>query len=113
MEKGERIAEKYIAGGMDFNLPDGTVVRSSNITPDKQTGIGTWTEQQFIARFKLYSDSTFIPYAVGPGDFKTVMPWTSYTHMEEHDLKALYAYLQSIPVVSNTVVKFEQREKSE
>jgi mono/diheme cytochrome c family protein len=113
MDKGERLADKFAAGGFEFNLPDGTVVRSSNITPDKQTGIGAWTEQQFIARFKLYSDSTFTPYEVGPGDFKTVMPWTSYTHMKETDLKALYAYLQSIPAVSNKVVKFEQREKAQ
>ncbi len=111
MDKGERIAEKFAAGGFEFNLPDGTVVRSSNITPDKETGIGAWTEQQFVARFKLYSDSTFTPYEVGAGDFKTVMPWTSYTHMEETDLKALYAYLQSIPAISNKVVKFDQREK--
>jgi hypothetical protein len=33
--------------------------------------------------------------------------------MEETDLKALYAYLQSIPAVNNNVVKFEQREKTE
>lgn len=113
MVKGERIADKFVAGGMEFNLPDGTVLRSANITPDKQTGIGAWTEKQFIARFKMYSDSTYVPYKVGPKEFKTIMPWTSYTHMEEHDLKAIFAYLQTVPAVSNTVVKFEEREKTE
>jgi mono/diheme cytochrome c family protein len=113
MEKGERMANKFAAGGFEFNLPDGTVVRSSNLTPDKETGIGNWTEQQFIARFKLYSDSTYVPHKVGPGDFKTVMPWTSYTGMEDYDLKAIYAYLQTLPAVKNQVVKFEEREKAE
>lgn len=113
MNKGERIAEKFIAGGMEFNLPDGTVLRSANITPDKLTGIGAWTEAQFVARFKMYSDSTYAPYKVGAGEFKTLMPWSAYTHMEEHDLKALYAYLQTVPAVENKVVKFEEREKTE
>lgn len=113
MDKGERIADKFIAGGMEFNLPDGTVLRSSNITPDKVTGIGAWTEQQFIARFKLYSDSTYVPYKVGPGEFKTIMPWSAYTKMDERDLKALFAYLQTVPAVDNKIVKFEEREKTE
>lgn len=113
MEKGERIADKFAAGGMEFNLPDGTVVRSANLTPDKQTGLGNWTEKQFVARFKLYSDSTYVSYKVGPGEFKTLMPWTAYTNMEEQDLKAIFVYLQSIPAVTNQVIKFEEREKSE
>ena len=39
------------AGGMEF-LETGYRVRSANITPDADTGIGTWTEQQFIDKFK-------------------------------------------------------------
>lgn len=113
MVKGERIADKFVAGGMEFNLPDGTVLRSANITPDKVTGIGAMTETQFVARFKLYSDSTYVPYKVGPGEFKTIMPWTSYANMDEQDLKAIYAYLQTVPAVSNKIVKFEVREKTE
>jgi mono/diheme cytochrome c family protein len=113
MDKGERIADKFVAGGMEFNFPDGTVVRSSNITPDKLTGIGAWTEKQFIARFKMYSDSTYVPYKVGPGEFKTVMPWSAYTKMDEQDLRAIFAYLQTVQSVSNKVVKFEEREKTE
>jgi mono/diheme cytochrome c family protein len=113
MEKGERIAGKFVAGGMEFNLPGGTVLRSANITPDKVTGIGAWTEKQFIARFKMYSDSTYAPYKVEPGEFNTLMPWTSYTNMEDLDLKAVFAYLQTVPAVSNKVVKFEVREKTE
>ena len=110
MDKGERIADKFAAGSFDFKLPDGTVVRSANITPHKQTGIGNWTEQQFVSRFKMYSDSTYVPYKVGPGEFKTMMPWQAYSNMDEQDIKALYAYLRTIPAVDNQVIKFEQLE---
>lgn len=111
MDKGQRIQEKYMAGGFEFPLPDGTVVRSVNLTPDKQTGLGNWTEEQFISRFKMYSDSTYVPQTVGPGDFKTVMPWSEYTHLKEGDLKAIFAYLKTIPAVNNSVERFEVLKK--
>lgn len=110
MDKGKPLEGKYLAGGLEFNLPDGTVLRSANITPDKQTGIGNWTEEYFISRFKMYSDSAYVRHKVGPKEFKTLMPWFSYTNMETHDLKAIYAYLQTVPAVNNQVVKFEDRE---
>jgi mono/diheme cytochrome c family protein len=107
-EQGQPIEGKYLAGGFEFPFPDGTVVRSLNITPHKETGIGTWTEQQFVACFKQYSDSTYTPHPVQNGDFKTVMPWLFYTHMKQEDLKAIFAYLQSVPPVENKVEKFEK-----
>ena len=42
------------AGGSEFPLPGGGIVRSANITPESDTGIGTWTEQQFIDKFKAF-----------------------------------------------------------
>jgi len=96
----------YMAGGFEFPFPDSTEVRSPNLTPDKATGIGSWTAQQFIERFRFFSDSTFVPYTVKPGQFKTVMPWTFYAGMKEEDLRAIFAYLQSLPAVKNPVVKF-------
>ena len=113
MDKGVPIEGKFAAGGFEFNLPDGMVLRSANLTPDKQTGLGNWTEQQFVTRFKMYSDSTYMSYKVEPGQFQTLMPWMAYTNMEEHDLKAIFAYLQSLPPVNNHVVRFEEREKTE
>jgi mono/diheme cytochrome c family protein len=107
-EQGQPIEEKFLAGGFEFPFPDGTVVRSLNITPDKETGIGTWTEQQFVSRFKQYSDSTYTPHLVANGEFKTVMPWLYYTHMKEEDLKAIFAYLQTVPPIENKVQKFEK-----
>jgi len=110
-ENGQAIKGKFLAGGFEFPFPDGTVVRSPNITPDKETGIGTWTEQQFIERFKVFADSTYVPQTVRPGDFKTVMPWFFYAKASEEDLQALFAYLRTVPPVQNNVQKFERREK--
>ena len=51
---GSRSPAATIAGGFEFKLPGGGIVRSANITPDADTGIGTWTEQQFVDKFKAF-----------------------------------------------------------
>jgi len=105
-DKGNPIAGMELAGGFEFPLPSGGVVRSSNITPDKETGIGSWTEAAFVSRFKRYADSTYVPQTIAKGTFNTIMPWTMYKNMAEQDLKDLYAYLQRVKPVSNRVDKF-------
>ncbi len=104
MQKGKYIENEGYAGNQEFILPTGTV-RSANITPDTTTGIGAWTEETFLLRFKAYGDSTFVPYEVKEG-FNTVMPWIIYAHMDEYDLKAIYAYLRTIKPVKKQVIKF-------
>lgn len=101
-EKGQLLDGMHFAGGFDFKLPMGTVT-SPNITPDKATGIGTWNEDMFVARFKQYADSNYIPQKVGENDFQTVMPWTMYAGMEENDLRAMFAYLRSLEPINNPV----------
>ncbi len=103
--KGEFIGEPY-AGGMVFELGNGRILTSPNITPHKSTGIGMMTEDAFINRFLAYQDSGYSPAQVGPTDFQTVMPWTMYSGMKTEDLKAIYAYLQSLPPVDNKIEKF-------
>lgn len=104
-EKGSPIMEKYFAGGFEFKLPGFGIVRSANLTPSS-TGIGNWTEEQFLNRFKMYADSSYTPHDVKSGEFQTVMPWTMYATMKEEDLKAIYAFLQSLDPIENTVQKF-------
>jgi mono/diheme cytochrome c family protein len=105
VDKGSKIAGTEYGGGMEFSMPAG-VVRSPNITGDKATGIGNWSEQEFIKRFKMYVDSSYVPHPVGPKDMNTPMPWTMYGHMEEQDLKAIFAYLQSLEPISHKVERF-------
>lgn len=111
VDKGQPVKGKFLAGGFEFPFPDGTLVRSPNITPDNETGIGIWTESEFIARFRVFADSTHVTQTVKPGDFKTVMPWFLYAKAKEEDLKALFAYLRTVPPVQNKIVQFELREK--
>ena len=103
---GGKVVGEYLAGGFEFAFPDGSVLRSSNITPHKSTGIGFWNENFFVNRFKAYTDSSYIPEKVNPGDFQSVMPWIMYGGMDEDDLKAIYDYLQSVPEVENVVERF-------
>lgn len=92
------------AGGMRFHLPDMTI-QSANITPDKATGIGNWTEQQFVNKFKSNDPATHAYRKVGNGDMKTVMPWTMLAGMDETDIKSIYQYLRTIKPINHPVEK--------
>lgn len=102
---GQIIRELAFSGGREFGFPDGSVVRSLNITPH-ETGIGSWTEEAFVERFKMYADSAYTAPPVGPGEFNTIMPWLMYADMEEDDLRAVYAYLKSVTPIENKVERF-------
>jgi mono/diheme cytochrome c family protein len=98
--------EKAFAGGREFNLPSGLLV-TPNITPHPETGIGNWTKDAFVARFKAYDmENGYVPPIVGPDEFNTIMPWTMYAGMDETDLEAIYTYLHSLEGIENQVVKF-------
>jgi mono/diheme cytochrome c family protein len=109
-DKGQIIMESAFAGGREFHFPNGAVVRSANITPDKETGLGTWTKESFIQRFKSYADSSYVIPTVSPDEFNTIMPWTMYAKMKEQDLAAIYAYLQTVKPIASTVTKFTAAE---
>lgn len=103
-DKGEFIEGMDFAGGRDFNMPGG-VLSSANITPDKETGIGLWTKEIFLARFKAYEDKHKLP-KVNKGEFQTIMPWSMYGAMKVEDLSAIYNYLKTVKPVKNQVTKF-------
>lgn len=104
-DKGKFVGEPF-AGGFEFKFPDGTVVTSMNITPDV-TGIGNWDKETFISRFKMYTDSGYVPQKVKDGEFKTVMPWSMYAGMSTEDLEAIFAYLKTLKPVNSTVERFK------
>ena len=107
-KNGQIVPELAYSGGREFKLPNG-VLQSANITPDPETGIGSWDEQTFVARFKAFSD----PDAAAPvaeNEPNTLMPWAMYAGMEETDLEAIYVYLQSLEPISNKVVTFAAAE---
>jgi mono/diheme cytochrome c family protein len=80
------------SGGRKYDGPFGTVY-SSNITPDRQTGIGDWTDEQIITAIRLGrrpSGERLIP----------VHPYTVFNGMAEEDLRALVAFLRSLPAIN-------------
>jgi hypothetical protein len=105
-EKGQKIKGMELAGGFEFKLGNGTMIRSTNITPDIETGIGNLTEEGFISRFKTYADTSYKPNTVEPGSYNTIMPWLMYSGMEKDDLAAIYTYLRTVLPIKNKVQKF-------
>ena len=79
------------AGGLAFRTPFGTLY-STNITPDKETGVGNYTDQDFLNAVQrgVRPDGTHLYPA---------MPFPSYTYMTDHDALAIKAYLFSLPAV--------------
>jgi mono/diheme cytochrome c family protein len=70
---------------------------TSNLTPDRVTGIGAWTEQLFMASIRNGKKS-------GTGrELLPPMPWRMYAKLSDDDLKAIYAYLRTVPAVANRV----------
>jgi hypothetical protein len=106
VKQGQIIEELAFSGGREFMFPDGSICRTPNITPDKETGIGSWTNELFIRKFKVYNDSTYVSPTVGMGEYNSIMPWTMYAGMTEEDLTAIFAYLQTLSPVKNSVSKF-------
>jgi mono/diheme cytochrome c family protein len=82
-----------LAGGRAIETPFGTFL-SPNITPDKKTGIGGWSDEEFLNALWLGTrpdGSRYFP----------AFPYTSYTGASETDLLAIKAYLMSIEPVDN------------
>lgn len=70
---------------------------AANLTPDKQTGLGDWDEQDFIKTMRSGQH-------LGMGrEILPPMPWQSLSKLTDQDLKAIFAYLQSLPAVPNLV----------
>ena len=85
-----------MAGGRAIESPMGTIW-ASNITPDKETGIGSWSMDQFRA--------AMVDGIGGHGQqLYPAMPYENYRYMSESDLRALYDYLQTeVKPVHNVV----------
>jgi mono/diheme cytochrome c family protein len=104
-DQGTPIPGMEFAGGMEI-VETGYRVRVANITPDASTGIGSWTEQQFIDKFKAFETATNTTLAEHERAQNTPMPMTMYAGMAREDLSAIFAYLRTIKPVTNRVEKF-------
>ncbi|HYG39640.1 MAG TPA: c-type cytochrome [Cytophagales bacterium] len=105
-ENGQFNIAMAFAGGNEFPLQGFGIVRSMNITPDKETGIGTWTEEMFLNKFKNPEMPHNKGVKVNKGEFQTIMPWTNYARMTDEDINAIYAYLKTVKPITNKVERF-------
>lgn len=70
---------------------------TANLTPDPETGLGKWTEETFISAIRTGKHE-------GQGrPILPPMPWPMYRNATDEDLRAVFAYLQSLPAIKNRV----------
>jgi len=84
------------AGGRSIETPFGNLI-SPNITPDRDTGIGTWTDGEFDAAVRQGRQR-------GGARLYPAMPFPYYSHMSREDVKAIRAYLSTVKPVHKAVV---------
>ena len=70
---------------------------TANLTPDQETGIGAWSEENFIQALRTGK------HLGGGRDILPPMPWPAYQNLSDEDLKSIFAYLKSIPPIRNQV----------
>lgn len=82
----------YFGGGNQLMDLDGKPIKSLNLTPDKQSGIGLYTEEQFreILRNGNRPNGSVVRYPMEP-----------YSLLTDNEIKAIYAYLQTVPPIRN------------
>ena len=70
---------------------------AANLTPDKNTGLGIWTEAMFMSAMRTGKH-------MGAGrPILPPMPWQASASLSDEDLKAIFAYLRSLPPITNQV----------
>jgi hypothetical protein len=84
----------FFGGGNKFAMPDGTTMHSLNITMDDETGIGKWTEDQFVKAVKT---------GIVPSGPALRPPMKPFVYLSDGEVRAIYAYLKTIPKIKNKV----------
>jgi hypothetical protein len=85
----------------DATPPSGFPANPSNLTPDVKTGIGLWTEADFVRALRTGvtpAGDTLDPF----------MPWQQLKRMTDDDLRAIWLYLKSLPPISNEVPRRQE-----
>lgn len=89
---------KYLGGSeVGFEIPELGVFHGPNLTPDKDTGLGSWSDEEILKALQkgLRLDGrTLAP----------IMPWRALANLSAADARAIVAYLKSVPPVKNKVL---------
>ena len=90
-------SEGFFGGGNPLTNEAGELVPSANLTPDLETGIGGWTEEEFANAVRSGIRN-------GKPGLSTVMP--RFTTMTDQEVHALYTYLKSIPPLKKEITRY-------
>ncbi len=82
--------------GTAFSGPWG-ISFAANLTPDQNTGLGIWTEDMFIRAIREGKHMGVSRPILPP------MPWPAFRNLNDEDLKSIYAYLRTVPAITNHV----------
>jgi mono/diheme cytochrome c family protein len=97
--------KRYLGGSdVGFAIPGAGVFVGQNLTPDKETGLGKWTDGQIIAA--LRTGKTPEGRELSP-----VMPYPALSHLSDADAQAIVAFLKSLPAVSHETKNFGPTDK--
>jgi mono/diheme cytochrome c family protein len=87
----------FLSGSeVGFEIPGLGVFVGRNITPDKETGIGEWTEDQIVAALQTGKRPD-------GRELAPIMPWHAFATLTEEDVTAIAVFLKSIPAVSRKI----------
>ena len=84
----------FFGGGNELTTEEGNKIKTLNLTPDEETGIGNWTEEQFANAVK----NGIVPN--GPALRKPMMP---FVHLTDGEVHAIYSYLRTVPKIKHKV----------
>lgn len=87
----------FLGGGNPMPNGQGEIIYTANLTPDNEMGIGTWSETEFTEVLKtgiIKRRNTTLRYPMFP-----------YTMLDDREVKAIYAYLRTIPPLKNKVIR--------
>lgn len=87
-------SEGFFGGGNTMTAPDGSKITSLNLTPDDETGLGRWTEQEFM---------NAVHNGIVPNGAALRQPMMPFIYLTPGEMKAIYAYLRTVPKLNNKV----------
>jgi hypothetical protein len=84
----------FLGGGNKTLNRENKIIVTQNLTPDKLTGIGNWSEEKFVkaVRFGIIPDQQTLRF-----------PMVPFVHLTDDEAKAIYAYLKTVPPIVNNV----------
>lgn len=82
----------FMGGGNPIPNKEGKIILSANLTMDEETGLGKWTEGQFI---------TAVRSGIRPNKIANRYPMLPFTRLTDEELSAMWAYLQTVPKIHN------------